>query len=81
MKTKLTSKLENLNKTVVRPEYKVAVYSRYALPSLRYHLTVHTLHQCHMVAQRFLKKWLGIPTSGCQNAGGGRMFHPHPRKY
>ena len=81
LKTKLTSKLENLDKTVVRPEYKVAVYSRYALPSLRYHLTVHTLHQCHMVDQRFPKKWLGIPTRGCQNAGGGRMFHPHPRKY
>ena len=70
--------LENLDKTVVRPEFKVAVYTRYALPSLRYHLTVHTLHQgqleeLHMVAQKFLKKWLGIPARDCTSAG---IFSP-----
>ena len=32
-----SSNLENIEKLVVRAEYKVAVYARYALPSLRYH--------------------------------------------
>ena len=41
---KFLSSLENIDKTKVRAEYKVAIYTRYALPSLRYHLTVHTLH-------------------------------------
>ena len=62
----------------MRPEYKVAIYTRYALPSLMYHLTVHTLHQGHleeldMVSQKFLKKWLGIPARGCTSAG---IFSP-----
>ena len=56
----------------------MAVYTRYALPALRYHLTVHTVHQGHleeldMVAQKFIKKWLGIPPRGCTSAG---IFSP-----
>ena len=56
----------------------MAIYTRYALPALRYHLTVHTVHKCHleeldMVAQRYLKKWLGIPSRGCTSAG---IFSP-----
>ena len=43
-------KLVKINKTKVRAEYKMAVYTRYALPSLRYHLTVHSLHKCHLEA-------------------------------
>ena len=78
LKQKLSSKLENLDKTLVRAEYKMAIYTRYALPALRYHLTVHTVHKCHleeldMLAQRFLKKWLGIPSRGCTSAG---IFSP-----
>ena len=60
-------------KTLVRPEYKVAICTRYALPSLMYHLTMHTLHQEHleldMVSQKFLKQWRGIPARGCTSAG------------
>ena len=40
LKEKLTNKLENLDKTLVRTEFKMAIYTRYALPALRYHLTV-----------------------------------------
>ena len=36
---KLTQKLSNLDNSSVRGEYKMAVYTRYILPSLRYHLT------------------------------------------
>ena len=48
LKDKLSTKLENIDNTMVRAEYKVAIYTRYALPSLRYHLTVHTLHKTHL---------------------------------
>ena len=39
LKDKISRKLENLEKSLVRGEYKLAVYTRYVLPSLRYHLT------------------------------------------
>ena len=60
LKEKISRKLENVDSTKVRAEYKVAIYSRYVLPSLRYHLTVHSLNKTHLdeldlVAQRFLK--------------------------
>ena len=74
LKGKLSSKLENIEKLVVRAEYKVAVYARYALPSLRYHLTVHTVHKTHLeeldlLASKYLKKWLGIPPMGSTSLG------------
>ena len=79
LKEKITKKLGNLDKTLVRGEYKLAVYSRYVLPSLRYHLTVHTVHKTHLdeldlIAQRYLKKWLGIPARGATAAG---VFSPY----
>ena len=60
LKEKLSAKMNNLDITLVRAEYKIAVYTRYVLPSLRYHLTVHTVHQTHLdeldnVAQGYLK--------------------------
>ena len=62
----------------MRPEYKLAVYTRYVLPSLRYHLTVHTVHKTHLdeldlLAQSFLKRWLTIPARGATSAG---IFSP-----
>ena len=78
LKEKLTSKLENIDNTKVRAEFKVAVYTRYALPSLRYHLTVHSLNKCHLeeldlLAKKFLKKWLGLPARGATSEG---IFSP-----
>ena len=75
----LTTKLENLDSSLVRGEYKLAVYERYLLPSMRYHLSIHTIHQTHlekldMIAQKYLKKWLGVPTRGCTNLS---IFHPY----
>ena len=74
LKGKLSSKLENIEKLVVRAEYKVAVYARYALPSLRYHLTVHSVHKTHLeeldlLAMKHLKRWLGIPSKGSTSLG------------
>ena len=78
LKDKLNTKLKNIDETKVRGEFKVAIYTRYALPSLRYHLTVHTMHKTHLgeldlTAQFFLKKWLGIPAKGATSAG---IFSP-----
>ena len=42
LKEKLSGKMNKLDNTLVRAEYKIAVYTWYVLPSLRYHLTVHT---------------------------------------
>ena len=80
MQDKLETKLNNLDeKCFARKEYKIAVYSRYILPSMRYHLTVHNLHQTHldildMCAQKYLKKWLDIPTRG---ATSQEIFHQY----
>ena len=40
----LNKKLENLDKCLIRGEYKIAIYSRYLLPSLRFHMSVHIKH-------------------------------------
>ena len=78
LKGKLDEKLTNLDKTLVRGEYKVAIYSRYILPSLQFHFTVHNIHQTHLdkldiSAKKFLKSWLGFPKRGATDLG---IFHP-----
>ena len=75
----LKPKLENLDKCSVRGEYKVAIYSRYLLPSLRFHLSVHAVHQTHLdkldhQARQYLKKWLGFPSRGVSDLS---IFHPY----
>ena len=75
---KLNTKLNNLNNTKVRGEYKVAVMDRYLVPSMRYHLTVHSVHKTHLeqldqLARKYLKEWLGIPSRGCTSLG---IFSP-----
>ena len=75
----LELKLKNLDSVSVRSEYKISTYDRYLLPSLRYHLSIHTVHRTHldqldMMANRYLKKWAGIPTHGCTNLS---LFHPY----
>ena len=45
--SKLKNKLENIDKSTIRGEYKCNIYSRYALPSLRYYFSVHHLHKTH----------------------------------
>ena len=60
-------------------EYKVGIYSRYLLPSLRFHLSVHTIHQTHLDklnhhAKKYLKSWLKFPTRGVTDIS---IFHPY----
>ena len=78
LKKILETKLTNLDSSPVRNEYKIATYDRYLLPSLRYHFSVHNVTQTHlnqldMTANRFLKKWVGIPSRGFTNLS---IFHP-----
>ena len=78
LKEKLECKLENLNETRVRGEYKIAVYSRYILPSLQFHFSVHNIHKTHLdildhLARKFLKSWLNFPSRGVTDLG---IFHP-----
>lgn len=69
LKEKLEEKLVNLDQSLVRGEYKVAIYSRYILPSLQFHFSFHSIHQTHLdvldgLARRFLKCWLSFPKRG-----------------
>ena len=73
VKHELESKLKRLDEALIRPEYKVCVYVRYLLPSVRFLLTVHTLHKTHLesldtLTDRYVKKWLGVPSRGANIA-------------
>jgi len=66
IKSELTRRLSNLNKTKIRQEFKLAIYSRYILPSMRYLLTVHDLNKSSLneldnITAREIKQWAGLP--------------------
>ena len=57
---------------------KLAIYSRYALPSMRFFISVHQIHKSHQekldtLARKHLKAWLSIPSRGATDAS---IFHP-----
>ena len=73
------NKMENIDKSSLRGEYKLKIYSNYALISMRYHLSVHDVHKTHLekldsVAKKYLKKWLKIPSHGASDIA---IFHPY----
>ena len=79
IKTKLNQKLENIDSCLLRGEYKLNIYSRYALPSMRYYMSIHHIHKTHMdqldtSARKYLKKWLNIQNHGVSDAS---VFHPY----
>ena len=62
----IKEKLENLEKTSIRSEYKLEIYQMYILPSIRFLLTVHDLPPTHLstldtAADQYLKRWAGLP--------------------
>ena len=76
---KLKTKLENIDKSTLRGEYKSNIYVRYALPSLRYFMSVHHIHktneeQLDSLARKFLKKWHNIQKNGISDIS---IFHPY----
>ncbi len=70
---KLQNMLQNIDSSMVRGEYKLAVLSRYSLPSLRYALTVHDLTNTQLDSldsaySQYVKKWLKFPQHGATPA-------------
>ena len=72
LKEKLVCKLKKINETRVRGEYKIVVYSRYILPSLHFHFSVHNINKTHL-ARKFLKSWTDFPSRDVTDYG---IFHP-----
>ena len=66
LESTIKEKLENLDNTAVRSEFKLEIYQIYILPSIRFLLTIHDLPKTHLskldtMADQFLKKWAGLP--------------------
>ena len=65
----------------LRGEYKANIYVRYALPSLRYFMSVHHIHKTHEdqldnIAKKYLKKWYNIQKNGVTDTDIS-IFHPY----
>ena len=76
---RFSEKHSNIDRSRVRGGHKLAIYKRHALPSMRYHLSIHDIHKTHLdgldkLARTFIKKWLNFPTRGVTDAG---IFHPY----
>jgi hypothetical protein len=64
----LVEGLANIEKAMVRNEYKLWIYSQYFLPSKRFLLTIYTLTDTHLklldtLTDKSVKKWAGLPPS------------------
>ena len=71
VKAKIHSQLENIDKLLVRNEYKVRIYADYYLSSLRFLFSIHDLHKRQIndlenLTHSFLKKWMGLPRGASQ---------------
>ena len=77
--SKLKTKLENINLSTLRGKYEANIYARYALPSIRYYLSVHHIHKNHeeqldSLARKYLKTWFKIQKNGVSDVS---VFHPY----
>ena len=66
VKGKIRSQLDNIDRLLVRNEYKVRIYTDYYLGSLRFLFSVHDLHKRQLdeleaLTHSYLKRWLGMP--------------------
>ena len=66
----LSEKLCNIDKSRVRGEHKLAIYERHALPSMRYHLSIHDMNKTHLdgldkLARTFIKKMAKVSNQRC----------------
>jgi hypothetical protein len=64
-----TGKLNHIENTMIRSEYKMWIYINYFLPSIRFLLTVHDitatdLNKLDAICHRYIKKWSGVARSG-----------------
>ena len=49
LETKLENELSNVEKSSLRGQHKIDIYSRYALPSRQFYLSVHHINKVHKV--------------------------------
>ncbi len=69
IKESIAETLENIEKSLIREEYKISIYTRYVIPALRFKLTVHDITNTNLkvldnMVDKQLKSWLHIPPSG-----------------
>lgn len=70
---KIKAMLDNIDSSLVRSEYKLNVYVKYVLSSVKFALTVHDFTKTQVVdldalSTRYIKKWLNIPPHGATSA-------------
>ena len=58
--------IANIDKAMVRNEFKLLIYSNYLLPSKRFMLTIHVLTETHLkllntLTDKAIKRWSGLP--------------------
>ena len=75
---KFDNGLKNIDHSPVRDEFKIAIFGRYFMPSMRFCLTVHELTKSNLAlldrrTDIHLKKWLGVPKHGANIA----LVHMH----
>ena len=68
VKTELFNKLENLDKTLIRKEYKLWIYQNYLIPSIRFIMTIHDLtksdlNKLDVFTDKYVKMWSSLPPS------------------
>ena len=68
VKKTLIEALDNVDRTLIRNEYKLWILKNYLIPSKRYILTVHNLTNTQLskldtIANKYMKKWAGISKS------------------
>ncbi len=73
VKDKLIGIIDNIDNSQIRNEYKVRVFTEYAIPSLRFMLTVHELCDTQLqmldhIHTNAIKKWLGLSINGATPA-------------
>ena len=66
VKNHFETRLDRINKLVIRPEYKIQMYSKYVVPSSHFILMVHDLTATSIkdmdaTVTRYLKEWAGLP--------------------
>ena len=69
IRDKISDQLKNIDKLLVRNEYKVRIYADYLLGANRFLFSIHDLcssqiESLETLTHVYLKKWLGIPKGG-----------------
>ena len=66
MDSEISKRLESVDATLVRSEFKLWIFKHYFMPSIRFLLTVHDvthtdLNKLDRKIHKYLKKWAGLP--------------------